>query len=117
MPRNVILRPICDRVSALQEGTTASTAAFTMHHVWSRVAMPVTRQSLQAVGSSLRVLYVGAPLRALPHLDGRCAGAVPQEVTDVVLVDLYEADLHQGMAHAIRVVEGDCILTTFLLHL
>ena len=32
-------------------------------------------------------------------MDGGCAGAVPQEVTNVILVDLYEADLHQGAAH------------------
>ena len=78
--------------------------------------MPVPRQSLQALGSSLRILYVGAPLRALPHLDGRCAGAFPQEVTDVILVDLYEADLDRGAAHAISVVEGDCILKIILLN-
>ena len=66
------MRPISDRVAALQDGLTASTAAFIMHHVLSRVEMPVPRQIvLQAAWSSLSVLDGGAPLRALAHLDGR----------------------------------------------
>ena len=95
--RQVRSGPNGDRNAALQAGRTAFLAAFTMHHVLSRVEMPVPRQMiLQAAWSSLSVLNVGAPLRALAHLDGRCAGAVPQEVTDVVLVNLYEADLQEA---------------------
>ena len=38
------MRPMSDRVAALQDGQTASTAAFIMHHVLSRVETPVSRQ-------------------------------------------------------------------------
>ena len=58
--------------------------------------MSVPMRSVQAAGSSLCVVDVGAPLRALPHLYGRCASAVAQEVADVILVDLYKADLQEA---------------------
>lgn len=42
---------------------------------------------------SLGVLDKGAPLGALSQVYWRKAGAVAQQVADLILVDLYEADL------------------------
>lgn len=63
--------------------------------MWLPESHSIYRILLTGSGS-LSILKEGAPLWALPDLDGRIAGAIAQQVSGVILVDLYEAYLQNN---------------------
>ena len=63
--------------------------------LWLPESHSIYRIFLKGSGS-LSILKEGAPLWALPDLDGRIAGAIAQQVSGVILVDLYEANLQNN---------------------